>query len=202
MSTKPICFMSLQVSDKCEACNKCPHRAECVDGAYAFLDTWRGTATIDAERQRIALVAQQLVRSNMPKKAIEGAKPTTEPVPAPKSRIGNAAVKRASTRAEKSGKFALYARELKAGRNPGKKGWEIVFFDLLLRGNMTREKLVRTYMEDHRTAYTKGSAKTRACTAIAMFQEALFIRADEVNITIHPHLFFDTTNTPTTKPQQ
>lgn len=200
MTHEPICFGSLQVSDKSEACHKCPCRAECVDGAYAFLDTWRDRSVIDVERQRIALVAQQLLRSTLPPKAISGASPATDTRTREALKTGNAAVKRAVARAEKAGKFALYERELRAGRNPGKKSWEIVLFDLLLRGNIARTKLVRTYIEDNRTAYTPGTARTRACTAIAMFEEALLLRADGDSVTLHPRLVSDHINSTIQRP--
>lgn len=179
---KPACFSSVTVSDQSATCHKCPYRASCAEGAYAFLDQFRGRPTIDRERQRIAQVA--LVFSPVKKEAaIDGAKPV--PVkPKPKG----SATKRASDRREETGAFALAARELAAGRNPGKKPWEVVLFDLVLQGIATRKKLVRTYMEDPRTRYTYGSARTRACTALAMFQEALLLRETEEGIALHPRL--------------
>lgn len=193
--------MSLQVSSRCARCVNCPHRVECADGAYAFLDQWKGSAIIDAERQRIALTAKQLTARSEPEQSvIDGAKPKPEQTKTKPRKRGNRAVKRAGGRSEKSGLFALYARELAAGRNPGKKPWEIVFFELLLAGNMTRSKLVRTYIDDFRTCYKYGSARTRACTAITMFEEALFIRCSpDGDITLHPEITRDTETY--TKPQ-
>lgn len=176
----PDCFSSLVVSDKSMACRTCPHRASCVDEAFSFLDKWNGHSipVIDAERRRIALIAKTFKAEP----ALSGAKPK------PEHKRKNAAVSRAASRRDMDGRFALAERELIAGRNPGVKSWEVVFFEMLLAGSFSRKALVRAYKEDERTKYTEGTARTRACTAIALFQEALLCRVDGSTISLHPRL--------------
>ncbi|OAD82829.1 hypothetical protein ATN89_17245 [Comamonas thiooxydans] len=174
-----MCFSSLQVSDKSLTCSKCPHSAACVEGAYVLLDRFRGTTVVEQERRRLARIGEALKKTSPPVAVIEGAR-----APSPKTKRAPA---RASRAEKQDGSIALAGRDLARGRNPGKKGWEQVLFDLLLGGSLTRKALVRAFMEDGRTNFTYGTARTRCSTALTLFQDTLLLREqDDGHITLHP----------------
>lgn len=65
------------------------------------------------------------------------------------------------------GWFDFARRELAAGRNPGKKDWQKVLCEALLKGGTSRGDLVIAYQD--KLGMTPGSAKVRASKAIAVF---------------------------------
>lgn len=65
------------------------------------------------------------------------------------------------------GWFEFAKSEMRAGRNPGKKGWQQILCDFLMRGGVSRGDLQMAY--EQQLNLTPGSARVRVSKAVSVF---------------------------------
>lgn len=166
----PACFGSpVVVSHLCETCRSCSFVFSCLNQAESMLSRFADTETASRERQRLALSRQALTSSPSESVgaggSIKRATLSSEQENA-LSRLGKATSSLSRQLLEK-GWFEFARSEMRAGRNPGKKGWQQILCDFLIQGGVSRGDLQLAYQEQ--LNLTPGSARVRVSKAVSVF---------------------------------
>jgi hypothetical protein len=101
------------------------------------------------------MVEQRFVRSPDRVEEGEGAQALSKPVATMAQRLTD------------SGWFKFARRELGAGRNPAKKGWQQVLCSALITGGVSRKTLQLAFVQQ--LDMTPGSAKVQVSKSVAVF---------------------------------
>lgn len=170
--SRPACFGSpVAVSHRCETCLTCSGVRACAEQAAHFVGTLPDTTNTQRERQRLSLVIQAL--KSIPHAADGVGTPQGKKraalTPQQESAvqgIGKVAGSMARQLFER-GWFDFARRELAAGRNPGRKDWQRILCDRLLRGGIERAHLQIAYQEQ--LGLTEASARVKVSKAVSVF---------------------------------
>lgn len=133
-----------------------------------FLEGFPETPSLTRERQRMSLVRQALADPSC--EETEVGTSTRVPLTAEQTQVVSGLAKQTASLVRQlfeRGWFDFAGREMMAGRNPGKKDWQRIFCDRLIKGGVTRADLTLAYQQE--LSLTQGSARVRTCKAIAAF---------------------------------
>lgn len=167
--SRPGCYGSfIAISHLSETCRSCLHSESCGRQAALALETMEVSPAVLNERKRLAAVTQGL--------RVSGKSNVAMVTQAELERVAAlpAAVSTMVKKKLKGGWFEFARQELRAGRNPGSKPWEKLLCAALLDGGISQRDLTLAFQTQ--LGMTPGSAKVRACKALAVFREGLLAR--------------------------
>lgn len=163
----------MAVSHLCETCRACPAAAACVQRASRFLNAQPDSPLMQRERLRITVVRQALASTPPAGGEGQGApalKPGRLALTATQQETVARLPSQVATAAKKlfeRGWFAFAHREMLAGRNPGRDGWQRILCRHLIGDGVSRRDLQMEYQQT--LHMTPGSAKVRVCKAVSLF---------------------------------
>lgn len=166
---RPGCYGSfIAITHLSETCRACVHSDSCGREAGRALEEMEVSPAVLNERKRLAAAVQGL--------RISGKSTVAMVTQAELERLSTlpAAVSTMVKKKLKGGWFEFARQELRAGRNPGSKPWEKLLCAALLEGGISQRDLTLAFQTQ--LGMTPGSAKVRACKALAVFREGLLAR--------------------------
>jgi hypothetical protein len=83
------------------------------------------------------------------------------------------------------GWFDFARRELRAGRNPGRKDWQRIFCAGLLQGGTTRDSLQLAFQEQ--IGLKSASARVQVSKAVSLFLAGGLVRENAGRLVINPN---------------
>jgi len=170
----PGCYgLPTAISASSLSCRVCPERVGCGYEAFVLLESLPNNPL--TQRERLALALSRRALASSPQTNADQVSTSTRGIQRgalSESQLGEIATlpTRVATQVHRLtslGWFDFAKQELRAGRNPARKGWQRIFCELLLAGGASSATLELALVE--RMGLMPGSAKAQVSMGMSIF---------------------------------